>query len=153
APERAAVVDGHDHRASVRLVRHLDLAAERQRAVSRGERLMFQFLTACGSAAAFVGIDRGDSGFACGGWCDVGGREVVAHDRSSKYHDSTFPPALLSVRATAFSRSLCATACRCERGTRWAASTPLPDVARQTPSLLFGSGASVGPLRKFHRLR
>jgi hypothetical protein len=42
--------------------------------VSRGKRLALQLLTASGSAAAFVGIDRGDSGFACSGRCEVGGK-------------------------------------------------------------------------------
>ena len=39
AHEGAAIVDGHDHRASIALVRDLHLGAERERAVGRGERL------------------------------------------------------------------------------------------------------------------
>src|SRR5262249_12200444 len=71
AHEGATIVDGHDHRMSITLVRDLHLAAEGQRAMGRGERLAIQLLTACGSASAFVGIDRGKAGPVCCRWCEM----------------------------------------------------------------------------------
>src|SRR3954449_5834950 len=58
--EGTAIVDGHDHRMPIALVRYRDLRAQRQRAVGGGESFAIQFLTAGGSATAFNGVDRGN---------------------------------------------------------------------------------------------
>src|SRR5439155_2992914 len=60
--EGTTIVDGHDHRIPIALVRYLHLRAQRQRAVGGGESFAIQFSTARGSATAFNGVDRGNTG-------------------------------------------------------------------------------------------
>src|SRR5262245_62468304 len=74
----AAVVDGQDDRTSTTFVRDPHFAAERQRAVCGGERRAIELLTACGSASAFVGIDRGEAGLICCRWCEMNGANLTS---------------------------------------------------------------------------
>ena len=62
AHEGTTIVDGHDHRIPIALVRYLHLRAQRQRAVGGGESFAIQFSAARGSATAFNGVDRGNTG-------------------------------------------------------------------------------------------
>ena len=74
----AAVVDGQDDRTSTTFVRDPHFAAERQRAVCGGERRAIELLTACDSASAFVGIDRGEAGLICCRWCEINGANLTS---------------------------------------------------------------------------
>jgi len=74
----AAVVDGQDDRTPTTFVRDPHFAAERQRAVCGGERRAIELLTACDSASAFVGIDRGEAGLICCRWCEINGANLTS---------------------------------------------------------------------------
>jgi hypothetical protein len=56
--ERATIVDGHDNRAAIMLVRHSYFGSERQHPMGRGQSAGVQWLTTRGLAAALDGINR-----------------------------------------------------------------------------------------------